>query len=322
MIAAVLALLVTATPITEVARTPHFGISASARAEAGAALVASRLENLHEGLERSLGVPLPGVTQVRVAFDRPEFDSLTLDGERPPPWVRALAWPSSQLMLVQLDVLATTDAEPILRHEMVHLALGRYGDDWPRWFHEGLAQSLGRSGATGEAADQLLQRAARQGRLFSIEALGAGFPDLPADVELAYAESAAFVEHLIHVHGPGAVALLLERVKEGRPFEEAFAISFHTSLRMASDQFLASIPTRSPLWPLFVGEGAVWAGLCVLLCVAYVRRRRQLKVWHQAQVAVEAEEDARAEAERAELARLEAEAAAVAASVLAEPSRP
>src|SRR5207249_1511955 len=133
-------------------------------------------------IERLLGRDWPGVTEVRLGWDRAEFDGLALS--TPPSWAIALAWPDENVMLVEAKSLVKGDGQQTLRHELVHIALGRLGKGWPRWFQEGFAQRL-----TGERNFSIehyttLARAVSADRIFKFDDLSNGFPETASDVEI------------------------------------------------------------------------------------------------------------------------------------------
>jgi hypothetical protein len=273
-------------------RTPRFRIRATPAAAGPAAFLAAQIEHLRDEIRDVIGRDWPGVTEVRLGFGRDEYEALTPDGSRPPSWAVALAWPELNIVLVEAHSLVQGDGQITLRHELVHVALGQLGKGWPRWFQEGLAQEL-----TGErkyrlAEYAILARAVRQDRIFRFDDLGKGFPPRPEDVEIAYAQSAAFVSFLRQRHEPAKLGQLIDEVGTGLPFETAFARVFHSSLQHEERLFTQELPSRYPIWPLVTGGSTLWAGLSLLLVVAYARRRRAVRA-HRAELAAqEALEDA------------------------------
>ncbi len=277
-------------PTTEL-RTPRFRLMHTAGAAGAARVLAKEVEGVRDEIRAALGRDWPGTTEVRLGLGREEFDALALS--RPPSWAVALAWPDQNVMLVDARSLATGEGQTTLRHEMVHVALGRLGTNWPRWFQEGLAQSL-----TGERQYRFSQystlaQAVGSGRVIHLDDLAQGFPDRPADVEVAYAESVAFVEFLRERHAPAQFGQLIDEVGTGAPFERAFAHAFHTSLSQEERIFLDELPHRYPWWPLLFGGGtALWGVASMLVVAAWLRRRQAMAVWHQRMAEVEAREDA------------------------------
>jgi hypothetical protein len=146
-----------------------------------------------------------------------------------------------------------------------------------------------------------LFRAVRQGRVLHFNDLEHGWPEQPWDVEIAYAQSAAFVAHLAARYGPQRMAELVDAVGRGASFEAAFARAFLVTLRLEEDAWREGLPARYGWLPLATTEELLWLLAAALCLAAFVLRQRQ-KTRHLAQL----------EAEEAEEARLAAEVAALA----------
>jgi hypothetical protein len=284
-------------------RTRRFRILYTARSEGSARALAEQIELVRDSFVRVLGRDWPGTTEIRMGRGREEYEALALPGGAPPKWAVALAYPAHGIIL--LNALSLTEPEgPItLRHELAHVALGQFAPVWPRWFQEGLAQHL-----TGERINlthyAALFRAVRQPKekQLNFEDLSTSWPDIPSDVEIAYAQSADFVAWLAGHHGPGPMNELLERVSQGEPFEMAFGKAFHSSLSVEESIWREGLATRFGWLPLTTSMQLVWLVAPALCVVAYVRRKRQQAARLEAMSAEEAAEDAA-------LQLLEAEAA-------------
>ncbi|MBI3185100.1 MAG: hypothetical protein HYZ28_23435 [Myxococcales bacterium] len=275
--------------------TPHFRILYTPRAEGSARALSRSIEEMRDRFRESLGRDWPGETEVRVGFDRAELEALALPGPKPPSWAIALAYPAHNLLIVDAHSLAEADGAATLRHELAHVALGQLGGPWPRWFHEGLAMHL-----TGEQRYSLshyatLVRAVHQDRIFAFEDLSESWPDRPADVEVAYAQSVSFVAFLTERRGSAALSELVSGVKSGEPFETAFAKAFGTTLRLEERSWRDELPGRYSWLPIITGGSTLWV-LAALVCVAgYIRRRRRSAA---RRAEIELEEAARAAAAR------------------------
>lgn len=269
-------------------RTARFRIVHTARAKGAAAYLARDLEAVRDDIAALLGRDWPGITEIRLGFGREEYEALALPGGHPPSWAIALAYPGSNIVLVEAHSLVTGEGPLTLRHELVHVALGQFGSVWPHWFQEGLAQEL-----TGERKWHVQQvatltRAVTQDRVFFFDDLVAHFPQYPDDVEIAYAQSAAFVEFLRDRHGSAAFQRLIDRVSGGDSFEKAFGVAFYLPLSMEEEAFRKELPRRYPWWPLLLSGGTlVWIGTSGLVVLAWVRRRRAVKALRAEQLRVE-----------------------------------
>jgi hypothetical protein len=274
--------------VTSELHTARFRIVHTARAKGAAEYLARDLEAVRDDIAALLGRDWPGVTEIRVGFGREEYEALALPGGRPPSWAVALAYPGKNVVLVEAHSLVEGEGPLTLRHELVHAALGQFGSVWPHWFQEGLAQEL-----TGERKWHVQQvatltRAVTQDRVFHFDDLAAHFPQYPDDVEIAYAQSAAFVEFLRDRHGSAAFQRLIDRVAGGDSFEKAFGVAFWVPLSMEEEAFRNELPRRYPWWPLLLSGGTlVWIGTSGLVVLAWVRRRRAVKALRAEQLRVE-----------------------------------
>ncbi len=282
--------------------TERFRILHTAAATAAAHELSRQIEGVRDTFGSILGKDWPGVTEIRLGMGRDEFEALALPGGKPPGWAVALAYPAHQIILLDALSLHAPDGQQTLRHELAHVALGQLAPAWPRWFQEGVAQNV-----TGERFSlthyAALFRAVTQERVFHFEHLVKAWPDVPSDVEIAYAQSAAFVAHLSSKFGPQAMAALVDGVARGEPFETAFGKAFRTSLLVEETEWRDGLAARYGWLPLTTSSALVWLGASFLCVAAYVRRRQQ----RAARLAEMAAQDA---AEDATLRLLAAQAAA------------
>lgn len=274
-----------------VVTTPRFRILYTEKSEGSARALAEEIEGVRESFVKVLGRDWPGVTEIRMGVGRPEFEELALPGGKPPRWAVALAYPHHGIVLLDAVNHKGPEGPVTLRHELAHVALGQLGRDWPRWFQEGLAQHLTgeRVAVTHYAA---LFRAVAQERVFHFEDLAQDWPDMPADVEVAYAQCADFVAYLAGRHGPGAMGQLLDGVAAGEQFETAFGKAFRSSLTVEENGWREGLATRFGWLPLTTSMQLVWLLAPALCVVAYVRRRRQQAARLEAMAAEEAAEEA------------------------------
>jgi peptidase MA superfamily protein len=283
--------------------TPRFHILYTARAEGSARQLAGSIESIRDAFVGVLGRDWPGVTEIRVGVGREEFEALALPGGTPPGWAAALAYPSHRIVLLNALSLAAPDGMVTLRHELAHVALGQLAGRWPRWFQEGFAQNI-----TGENWSMThyaaLFRAVTQQKIFRFEHLYDGWPDIPSDVEIAYAQSAAFVAWLSAKHGPEGMGRLVDEVATGQPFEQAFGKALKSSLWVEEMAWRDGLAGRYGWLPLTTSEALLWLGAVGLVVVAYARRRKQ-KETHLAEMDAQeaAEEAAMRAALEAELAQ-------------------
>jgi hypothetical protein len=290
--------------------TPRFRILYTAKSEGAARQLATTIESVRDTFMGVLGRDWPGVTEIRMGLGRAEFEALALPGGAPPGWAVALAYPAHRIVLLNALTLAGPEGQVTLRHELAHVALGQLGRAWPRWFQEGLAQTL-----TGENFSMThyaaLFRAITQEKVFRFEHLADAWPDLPSDVEIAYAQSAAFVAWLAARHGPEGMGRLVDEVGTGQPFEQAFGKAFRTSLWVEELEWREGMAARYGWLPLTTSSSLLWLGATGLVVAAYARRRQQKAARFQEMEEQEAAEEAAMRAAvEAELAQQQALASA------------
>lgn len=236
-------------------------------------------------LARDLGVEPPEAFEVRVVADRRAMRAITGDtlGEE----VLAVAVPARRLVVLDRMSLVpgTRDAlAPALRHELVHLALGRFarpGTDRrpvPLWFEEGVATVFGARVLALEDRELSLRAAA--GTLLPLDALGESFPREAAPMRLAYLEAESAVRYLRERWGRGAPRRVLARLRRGGSFEAALCAE--TGIKLA--EFEAAWARELGRWEriagMFVSQRAIFVYAAAVAAVAYAldrrRRRRRL----------------------------------------------
>lgn len=277
--------------VTGEVTTRRFRILHTAAATVAAKELSEQIEGIRDGFGAILGRDWPGITEIRLGVGRTEFEALALPGGRPPGWAVALAYPAHQIILLDALSLHEPDGQQTLRHEMAHVALGQLAKDWPRWFQEGVAQNV-----TGERYSltqySALFRAVTQERIFHFEDLQDDWPDHPSDVEIAYAQSSAFVAHLSAKYGPQAMGVLVDGVRQGEPFEQAFGKAFRTSLLVEETDWREGLAARYGWLPLTTSSALLWLAASALCVAAYVRRRQQKEARLAEMAAQDAAEDA------------------------------
>jgi hypothetical protein len=300
--ALVLATALSASDLSAI-ETPRFHIVHTPESKAAAQKLATQVEPLRDHMAEVLGRDWPGKTEVRLGMGREQFESLA--PERPvPSWAEGLAWPQLNVVVMEAKSLVQGDGQKTFRHELVHVALGQLGKDWPRWFQEGVAQVL-----TGERKYDLetyatLVRAVRTDRVFRFDDLTTKWPDTAADVQIAYAQSDAFVRFIFERHSKAELQELLDETSRGTPFPTAFALAMHTSIGVEEASFRLILPDRYPLWPVITMGSSLWVFSAVMVVVGWARRRKQVLQLRALQAAAEAAEDEARRLRHLEMARM------------------
>jgi hypothetical protein len=185
-----------------------------------------------------------------------------------------VAFPDHNLVVMRLDP-GGQEPRAILRHELSHIAVGRLvRGRVPRWFLEGLA--VIRAGDAWSREGPSLIRAGMANDLLPMESLRQGFPERPTDAELAYEESAAFVNFLMDRNGEAALRDVMRQVVKGSTFDDAVLRVYAASTRQLENQWRKSLERWVLALDFATSREFLWMMLTVLCLWAgfLVRRRR------------------------------------------------
>jgi len=247
-------------------------------------------------LASKLGQDVLGHVVVRVAPTVADMAKLAPADAPPPEYASGVAYHG--LHLVLLSMLAPRGAEAVdldetFRHELAHVALedAVQGRHVPVWFNEGLAIAL--SGELAMARTKTLWNATLSGTLIPLADLDRSFPHRDFEVSIAYAESADFMKFLTRRADQLRFVALIERVREGQPFERAVSEAFGSDLRRLEFEWRGDLEHRFSVLPVLTGGGIVWVLLIGALGYAYVRKKRRAKAILDRWAREEALEDAR-----------------------------
>jgi hypothetical protein len=198
-----------------------------------------------------------------------------------PHWVAGVARPEAGDIVIARHGPdgAPADLERLLKHEMAHVILHRAtgGAELPRWFHEGVAESV-TGGISLSRAHTLAQAV-----------FGAGVPDLERleaqfhgtdgpDAAVSYAAARDLVEFLRHRDPHGAsMRQVFAELRAGYDFDVAFVRAYHASLPELVALWRDGLPGRFVWYPMIASGGLPFFFLLPLVMVAWVRRRRLLR---------------------------------------------
>lgn len=261
----------------EVVQTARMKLVAGPSAGGLVEQLARTIEADRDRVVLDLGRDWDGITEVRVAADDLEFRALLPENRNVPRWAVGVAFPSENLVVLQ-----SSPNQPIretLRHELSHVGIGRLTrTPVPRWFLEGLASV--REEAPWSREGVSLVWAARTGQLFSFSALDRSFPAGRIDAELAYAQSADFVQYLIENSEPGAVSEIVQAVVAGHSFEVALADATGQSMGALETHWRDSLLRWDMFLRVLTSQGMLWGLLSLLVVFVYfeVRRRKQMRL--------------------------------------------
>ena len=250
-----------------------------------------------------LGRDVSSEMTIRIARGPEDMQKLAPEGSPPPPYAVGVAYPS--LGLIILSVVAPEswlppDLGAVLTHELSHIALHRAVEHHPLplWFVEGLATQ--QAGEQRLARVRTLWEAAVAGDVLPLDVVARHFPSRPHQVNLAYAQSADFVRHLLQTtEDRNRLPKLLESVANGMDFERAVLVAYRIDLDYLEREWRQGLGERFRVLPLVLTGTALWGGIALLAIVAFARRRRQ----HHQKLAHWAQEEAEADEALAALAR-------------------
>lgn len=265
-----------------------------AAAERVASLVRDA-DAIKEELTDALGQPVLAHVEVRIAPTIADMAKLAPASAPPPDYASGVAYTGMHFVL--LSMLAprgaeAVDLDEVFRHELAHVALedATAGKRVPVWFNEGLAISL--SNELVWARRQTLINATLSGTLIPLSDLDRSFPRDHHEVSVAYAQAADFMQFLRRRSDHARFVSMIERVRDGQPFERAIAAAYSSDLRKLEFQWRSDLERRFSIIPVLTGGGIIWVLVIGALVLAYVRRRRRTKAVLEKWAREEAIEDA------------------------------
>ena len=194
-----------------------------------------------------------------------------------PPWVTGVALGTGLIVIFphRAPVYPHGTLEDVLRHELAHVLIARAsgGASVPRWFNEGLAMAAERPwGLTDRTRLALGLAFGSPLTLAEVDRLFRGGREEQAQ---AYAIAGWFVRDLIDEHGAGMPATLLRHLDAATPFDRAYARATGTTLVMAEAEFFRRQRRWTTWFPLLTSTTVLWAGIALLVLIAWRRKRRR-----------------------------------------------
>lgn len=163
----------------------------------------------------------------------------------------------------------------LVRHELAHILIHRAsaGRPVPRWFHEGLAVTAGGRWDLEDRTRLTVGMLSTDD--LDLAAVEAGFGGSEFEIHRSYAMSLAFVRHLLNEFGPDTPRLILERVRRGASFDDAFLAVTGRSLQLVERDFWRSTKIWNRWIPLVTSTFVLWLMITLLALWAIVRRRKR-----------------------------------------------
>jgi len=237
-------------------------------------------------LQEDLGIQAEGALTVRIL---PPRGGHSATGSAAPHWAAGYVRSGSREVVLRGEWVRSYpfgDLLSLFGHEMTHVLLDtlRGSETLPRWFHEGVAVSESRRWSLRDAF--ALGTLVLVGRPTPLAALTHSFPPDESAARAAYAESFHFVSYLEREHGPRAIRRILEIMRTGAPFPEAFRLALGRDLSSTEAAWRARVNWAYRWVPALTSTGVLWMGMTLLFLLGRLARRRRdralLEAWkHQ-----------------------------------------
>ncbi|HEV8377050.1 MAG TPA: hypothetical protein VGR38_12540 [Candidatus Polarisedimenticolia bacterium] len=230
-------------------------------------------------LEEDLGIREEGPFVIRILPSRGPGEA---SDEAAPHWaVGYVRGGSREVVLrgVWVRTYPFGDLLSLFGHEMTHVLLNTLpaAESVPRWFHEGLAVMESRRWSFRDAF--ALGTTVLVGRPTPLSRLSRSFPSEDDAARAAYAESFHFVSYLEREHGPGAIRRILDRMRAGASFPQAFREALGRDLATEETAWRDHVNFAYRWVPALTSTGVLWMGITLLVLasrIARIRRDRNL----------------------------------------------
>lgn len=255
----------------------------------------AQLPGALDNLEKALGVGLSPELDIRIALQASDMPALAM-GHHVPDYATGVAYPQEGLILLALAEpfnFTRPNMARLFVHELSHVALHRAvsGHPVPRWFSEGVAIHQAKEHSIARL--RVLWEATVRRQLRSLEQLSASFHGDHHDVDVAYAQSADLVRHMLDgADDRSRFRKLIGSLRQGQAFEAAVHNTYGVPLHYIEREWRNTLVRRFGRWPsLLSGLTLLWAITALFLLVGYIRARRRHHRTLAAWSAEEARED-------------------------------
>jgi hypothetical protein len=223
----------------------RFGDLAGDAADAAGELLGERLADpidifVYDGREDFLGAVGPGTRE----------------------WVGAATYPDIRTVFMWLGAGSTSFLETTIAHEVTHVVFADASrnpfHEPASWLNEGTATWAEEGNAETEADLVRFEADSPEG-LMAFEALVANFPIDSRGANLAYAQGATMVDHILDEYGTDALAEIMDAYRSGSTDAEAIEAGTGTSFEeIRADYFAAfGVEEPEPVEPVELGRSDV-----------------------------------------------------------------
>jgi hypothetical protein len=194
-------------------------------------------------LGRSLADPI----DIFVYDERDEF--LGAVGPDAREWIGAATFPNIRTVYMWLGAGSSGFLETTIAHEVTHVVFHDASDnpfhEPASWMNEGTATWAEVGNADTEA--DLVRQEAGSGGLMAFEALTNQFPIDTRGANLAYAQGATMIDHILDEFGDRALASIMDAYRDGATDDEAIAAGTGTDFADIRADYFASFGVTEPL---------------------------------------------------------------------------
>ena len=262
----------------KVFKTQHFTIEAPSALEAVAEQLSEQADLVYREVAAQLGALHHQEPLIHVKLSPGGRDfAEELRGAPIAEWAAGVAFPRTGKILLRIDGQTQLNHKDVFRHEVSHIVLARAVKqrDLPHWFIEG--------GAVHHAGERLQERWAKAetatltDSLVSLSEYDQSFPRDGTRADLAYAESTAFVGHLLKRYGWRGIRTVIARVRAGEAFAPAFESIYGASVLEVETHWRNTLTTNASWIRIFGDTTFLWGASSLLFILAWWVQRRRTK---------------------------------------------
>lgn len=261
------------------------------RAEDGLDDLAKSVASKTPGALRSIyedfaTLPKPQLVDIRLVKRSVDLGRAAPPGRGAPQWAAGVAYPDKGVLVVATRRESNPiDVSGTLVHELCHLVMGAaLGGRAPRWLDEGFAYL--------HSSDWSLQRAQTLtgmvwfGNVIPLHEIDRQFPAQEQEAGRAYAQSYDFVAYLarrgqyVDTADDGdrwPFRQFLAGIARGKTTDQAAWEAYGVHLDELYDEWYVNLRDRYLMVPAALFAVGIWVIGAIILILAYLRRRRQMR---------------------------------------------
>jgi len=269
--------------------TIHAPASLSAEAESLAAILPATLDRIG----RTLDAPALPAARLYLVPERGSGGLLPPEAAAVmPDWAAGIALVETRTAVIRIDRIGPYGQrrlENVFVHELTHLVMAEAAGDgrgaMPRWFREGVAGHVARDGEWLDFVHLWLSPVASSPHPLGVIESAFDRADNPGLRRAAYAGSFLFVGHVAAEHGEVSLAAVLRGLREGRDFDQAWALATGGSLHDLETAWAGGMRGSRRWIGIVTSTATLWALVTALFLLAgaarRARTRRTMKEWEK-----------------------------------------